>query len=204
MYIRIIIHVGKISSSSSFGLSHSLPLGKQTIARLKTNNTQVFVYIIYENTRSPRLLRADLARTLQIQTRAPWKDCLDLLLTDALRGNPRRFGSFFWDAFSVLSLTAFPFFHTGILPKRQGGNLLFWQRQTPSAFVRFFGESIEWCLQERRGPPVKRECLMKESVKVRSERSLSLCSVKPFKAMMMDFCCCFFSPKLLLFAFEIG
>jgi hypothetical protein len=23
--------------------------------------------------------------------------------------------------------------------------------------------------------------------------------VKPFKAMMMDFCCCFFSPKLLLF-----
>ena len=24
------------------------------------------------------------------------------------------------------------------------------------------------------------------------------------KAMMMDFCCCFFSPKLLLFAFEIG
>jgi len=50
---------------------------------------------------------------------------------------------------------------------------------------------------------VKRECLMKESVKVRSERSLSLCSVKPFKAMMMDFCC-FFSPKLLLFAFEIG
>lgn len=51
---------------------------------------------------------------------------------------------------------------------------------------------------------MKRECLMKESVKVRSERSLSLCSVKPFKAMMMDFCCCFFSPKLLLFAFEIG
>lgn len=38
---------------------------------------------------------------------------------------------------------------------------------------RFFGESIEWCLQERRGP-AKRECLMKESVKVRSERSLSL------------------------------
>ena len=100
------------------------PLGKQTIARLKTNNTQVFVYIIYENTRSPRLLRADLARTLRIQTRALWKDCLDLLLTDALRGNPRRFGSFFWDAFSVLSLTAFPFFHSGILPKRQGGNLL--------------------------------------------------------------------------------
>ena len=28
-------------------------------------------------------------------TRALWKDCLDLLLTDALRGNPRRFGSFF-------------------------------------------------------------------------------------------------------------
>ena len=42
-----------------------------------------------------------------------------------------------------------------------------------SAFVRFCGESIEWCLQERRGP-AKRECLMKESVKVRSERSLSL------------------------------
>ena len=141
--------------------------------RLKTNNTQVFVYIIYENTRSPRLLRADLSRTLRIQTRAlVWKDCLDLLLTDALRGNPRRFGSFFWDAFSVLSLTAFPFFHSGILPKRQGGNLLFWQRQTPSAFVVSLW-SIEWCLQERRGP-VKSECLMKESVKVRSERSLSL------------------------------
>jgi hypothetical protein len=75
---------------------NSLLLRKQTIARLKTNNTQVFVYIIYENTRSPRLLRADLARTLRIQTRAlVWKDCLDLLLTDALRGNPRRFGSFF-------------------------------------------------------------------------------------------------------------
>ena len=34
---------------------------------------------------------------------------------------------------------------------------------------------------------MKRECLMKESVKVRSERSLSLCSVKPFKAMMLIF-----------------
>lgn len=204
MYIRIIIHVGKISSSSSFGLSHSLPLGKQTIARLKTNNTQVFVYIIYENTRSPRLLRADLARTLQMQTRALWKDCLDLLLTDALRGNPRRFGSFFlrclFRTFSH-SLSFFPHWNFTEAPRRQSPFLA-----TTNSFRvrRFFGESIEWCLQERRGPPAKRECLMKESVKVRSERSLSLCRVKPFKAMMMDFCCCFFSPKLLLFAFEIG
>ena len=111
-------------SSSSFGLSHSLPLGKQTIARLKTNNTQVFVYIIYENTRSPRLLRADLSRTLRIQTRALCKDCLDLLLTDALRGTGADL-DLFWDDFSVLSLTAFPFFHSGILQKQcQGGNLL--------------------------------------------------------------------------------
>ena len=63
--------------------------------RLKTNNTQVFVYIIYENTRSPRLLRADLSRTLRIQTRALWKDCLDLLLTDALRGTGADLDLFF-------------------------------------------------------------------------------------------------------------
>ena len=51
---------------------------------------------------------------------------------------------------------------------------------------------------------MKRECLMKESVKVRSERSLSLCSVKPFKAMMMDFLLLFFLSKTPPFAFEIG
>ena len=103
-------------------VSLTLPPGKQTIARLKTNNTQVFVYM-HMKTHDLRVFFEQISLAPQIQTRALWKDCLDLLLTDALRGNPRRFGSFL-RCLSVLSLTAFPFFHSGILQKRQGGNLL--------------------------------------------------------------------------------
>lgn len=73
---------------------NSLLLRKQTIARLKTNNTQVFVYM-HMKTHDLRVLFEQISLAPQIQTRALWKDCLDLLLTDALRGNPRRFGSFF-------------------------------------------------------------------------------------------------------------
>ena len=173
MYIRIIIHVGKISSSS-FGLSHSLPLGKQTIARLKTNNTQVFVYIIYENTRSPRLLRADLTRTLRIQTYARSVERLSRSSSHRRsQRQPAQIWIFFlrclFRTFSH-SLSFFPLWNFTEAPRRQSPFLA-----TTNSFRvrRFFGESIEWCLQERRGP-VKRECLMKESVKVRSERSLSL------------------------------
>lgn len=102
-------------------VSLSLSPGKQTIARLKTNNTQVFVYIIYENTRSPRLLRADLARTADTNVRS----VEGLSRSSSHRRSQRqrrRFGSFL-RCLSVLSLTAFPFFHSGIL-QRQGGNLL--------------------------------------------------------------------------------
>jgi len=164
-------------------VSLSLSPGKQTIARLKTNNTQVFVYIIYENTRSPRLLRADLARTADTNVRS----VEGLSRSSSHRRSQRqrrRFGSFL-RCLSVLSLTAFPFFHSGILQRQEAISLA-----TTNSRVRFSVINRMVFPKKKRSWRVQ---VFEESAMCWDLRVVSLCICIVW-SKAIDFFCCFFSP----------